>query len=78
MQVDEVVHSHITETTDKLIQTYTTTWQQNMNQLSNQWIQQVTDHFARLESSMQEKMDEKALIDRKAKLTQILEDLEGK
>lgn len=72
LQVDEVLNLHITQMTNEFITAYTTAWQQNIRQLSQLWIEQVTDHFARLESSIQGQLEEKPLVETKTRLSQLL------
>jgi predicted GTPase len=72
LQVDEVITSHITQITEKLITSYTTAWKQNIDNLSSVWTKQVIDHFARLHTSLQGNIDEQPLIESKKKLEQLL------
>ncbi|MXQ53762.1 dynamin family protein [Shimazuella alba] len=75
LQVDEVITSHITQITEKLITSYTTAWKQNIDNLSSVWTKQVIDHFARLHTSLQGNIDEQPLVESKKKLEQILTQL---
>ncbi|MCH5583536.1 dynamin family protein [Shimazuella sp. AN120528] len=78
LQVEEILNSHIAKTTEEFVATYTAIWQQNIEQISKRWIEQVTDHFVRLEASMQGQMEEKPLIEAKTKLSRVLTSLEDK
>jgi GTPase Era involved in 16S rRNA processing len=72
LYLDEVLLVQITNITEEMVTHFITAWKQNLERAATSWINQVTDHFDRLQTTLSGKIEEKPLVDTKEKLEELL------